>query len=195
VLPVDEQHPIQAEGFEVRITAAGRYIVTKVDGKDIAITVEEYKERLAARLVAECPTLQEFRTRWVTPSTRRSLLALLPDGGHAVARVRQLEGLDDCDLYDVLADLGYGLAPRTRAERAAAFTYKSADWLAQLPPDAAATLKALAAQFARSGTDGLENPHIFETPDVVRAGGLRALQAAGQPAEVLRETKERMFAA
>ena len=41
---------------------------------------------------------------------------------------------------------------------------------------------------------GLENPQIFQTPEVVRAGGLAALQAFGKPAEILHETKERMFA-
>jgi type I restriction enzyme R subunit len=40
--------------------------------------------------------------------------------------------------------LGYGLAPRTRAERAEAFTYKHAAWLAGLPTKTAATLRALA---------------------------------------------------
>ena len=109
--------------------------------------------------------------------------------------MRQLEDMDDYDLYDVLAELGYGLAPRTRTERAEAFAYKHADWLAGLPAPTAATLKALAVQFARAGTDGLENPRIFETPEVVRAGGLTALKTLGRPADILRETKARMFAA
>ena len=103
--------------------------------------------------------------------------------------------MTDYDLYDVLAELGYGLAPRTRVERADAFTYKHHAWLAKLPKEAMATLEALAAQFARSGTDGLENPQVFQTPEVVRAGGLGALKALGKPAEVLQETKQRLFAA
>jgi type I restriction enzyme R subunit len=54
----------------------------------------------------------------------------------------------------------------------------------------------LAAQFARGGTDGLENPHIFQTPEVQRSGGVAALKALGKPpVEILRETKERLFAA
>jgi len=109
--------------------------------------------------------------------------------------VRALEDMADYDLYDVLAELGYGLAPRTRAERADAFIYKHERWLTGLPPDAAATLRALTAQFARAGTDGLGNPQVFQTPEVVRAGGLPALKTLGRPADVLRETKERMFAA
>jgi type I restriction enzyme R subunit len=109
--------------------------------------------------------------------------------------VRALEDMTDYDLYDVLADLGYGMAPRTRVERTDSFSYKHAEWLESLPEKTRATLKAIAGQFAEGGTDGLENPQVFQTPAVVRAGGLSALRVIGRPAEVLRETKERMFAA
>ena len=98
-------------------------------------------------------------------------------------------------LYDVLSELGYGLVPRTRPHRAEAFTYKHERWLASLPAPATATLKALAGQVVRSGTDGLESPQVFDTPEVTRAGGLPALKAFGQPADILRQTKGRLFAA
>jgi len=45
------------------------------------------------------------------------------------------------------------------------------------------------------GTDGLENREVFQTPEVVHAGGLAALKTLGKPREVLVETKKRMFAA
>jgi type I restriction enzyme, R subunit len=36
---------------------------------------------------------------------------------------------------------------------------------------------------------------VFRLPEVVRAGGLAALKGLGKPADVLRETKARLFAA
>jgi len=189
------EHPIMVEGFEVRITDAGRYIVTEVDGKAMPVTVEEYKQRLAASLVEEAPTLEEFRARWIVPSQRGALLGRLPEAGRSALLVQNLEDMMDYDLYDVLAELGYGLNPRTRPERAEAFAYKHKNWLSGLPAPTRATLLALAAQFARAGTDGLENPQVFKMPDVVNAGGLAALKALGKAADILRETKERMFAA
>jgi type I restriction enzyme, R subunit len=159
------------------------------------VTVEEYKERLAAKLVEYASTLEEFRGHWITPPERHALLAELPDGGRAASVVRAIEEMNDYDLYDVLAELGYGLAPRTRGERADAFGYKNQSWLRELPPKTGSTLTALAGQFARGGTEELENPAIFQTPEVVRAGGLDALKTLGKPAEILRETKERLFAA
>jgi len=159
------------------------------------VTIEEYKARLAAKLVEEAPTLEKFRARWIAPAERRELLQNLPDAGRSPLLVRSLENMSEYDLYDVLAELGYGLNPRTRPERADAFTYKHEGWLSKLPAPTAATLKALAAQFARAGTDGLENPEVFQTPEVQKAGGMAALKALGKPADVLQQTKERMFAA
>jgi type I restriction enzyme R subunit len=192
--PPPAEAQIQVEGFDVHITDAGRYIVTNVDGRAMPVTVEEYKQRLAAKLVEEAPTLEEFRTRWITPQERREMLGRLPDGGRSALLVRVLEDMTDYDLYDVLGELAYGLDPRTCLERVEAFGYKHADWLKTLPPATSETLQRLAVQFAHGGTDALENPHVFEMSDVRAAGGLPALRVIGNPAEVLRETKERIFA-
>jgi type I restriction enzyme R subunit len=123
------------------------------------------------------------------------MLARLPDAGRSAIIVQLVDDMAAYDLYDVLAELGYGLAPRTRLERAEAFAYKHAGWLSGLPAKTAATLHALALQFAQEGTSALESPQVFRVPDVVRAGGLAALQALGEPSEVLLDTKARMFAA
>ncbi len=186
---------ITVEGFDVHVTDAGRFIVTKVNGETKPVTVEEYKEHLAERLVKEVKTLEQFRSKWVNPSERATLLAQLPDGGRCVDLIRELDEMKDYDAYDILAELAYGMVPRTRSERAESFNYKHRKWLDSLTPEAAATIIALASQFSRGGTEGLENPQIFMTPEVLRAGGLEALKTIGKPADILRETKERMFAA
>jgi type I restriction enzyme R subunit len=183
------------EGISMIVTDAGRFIVTEQDGKAVPITVEEYKEKMAARLVKEAPTIDAFRQRWVEPALRRELVNVLVTAGYSPAVVRIVEAMDDYDLYDVLAELGYGIDPRTRAGRTEAFGYKHEKWLSGLPANAAAALRALAAQFVKGGTEGLENPEVFQTPKVKRAGGVKALAVLGPPAEILRETKERLFAA
>jgi type I restriction enzyme R subunit len=193
--PPPPEKTILVEGFDVRVSDAGRYIVTQVDGKAMPVTVEEYKERLAAKLVEEAPTLEIFRERWTVPPERRELMGKMPDAGRSPLLIRELEDMGAYDLYDVLAELGYGMAPRTRVERAEAFSYKNADWLTSLPNGTAQTIKALAAQFARGGTEELENPKIFQTPEVVRSGGLSALKAFGKPVEILHKVKEKVFVA
>lgn len=191
--PPPPEPVIVVEGFEVHVTDAGRYIVTEVDGKAMPVSVEEYRERVAESLVQEAPTLDEFRSVWVEPERRRDFLSRLPDAGRSAVVVQTVDGKQAYDLYDVLAEIGYGLAGRTRSDRAEAFTYKNADWLGTLPSDASSVIAAIASQFARAGTDGLESQYIFQTPEVAQAGGLTSLQEAGEPRELLYQTKVRMF--
>jgi len=193
--PPPPEPTIQVEGFDVHITDAGRYIVADVDGRAMPIPIEEYKARLATRLVQEVRTLEESRQRWVAPPARRELLDTLVSAGSSPTLVQLVDDKRDYDLYDVLSELGWGINPRTRRDRALAFTYKHEDWLNSLPRDTGRAIRALASPFERGGTEELENPHIFQTPEVRAAGGLAALRAAGNPRELLIETKQRMFAA
>ncbi len=193
--PQPPEPTISVEGFDVHVTDAGRFIVADVDGRAMPVPLEEYKARLSARLVQEVRTLDDFRNRWIDPPSRQELIDTLVTGGYSPKVVRMVDGKGEYDLYDVLAELGWGMNPRTRHDRTMAFTYKHEDWLNALPPECAATIRAIASQFERGGTDGLENPQVFQTPEVHAAGGLASLQKAGNPRDLLIETKARMFAA
>ncbi|MEO0020367.1 MAG: hypothetical protein ABIK47_07010, partial [candidate division WOR-3 bacterium] len=91
-----------------------------------------------------------------------------------------------------LAEIAYGMAPKTMQERVEALEYKHQEWLNQLPNRVRETLLAIARQFASGGTDELENPHIFE---IIKKGGIQALREIGEPREIITETKRRLFAA
>jgi type I restriction enzyme R subunit len=90
--PPPPERTLQVEGFDVRVTDAGQYIVTSVDGQAQLVTVEEYRERLAGgssrrrrlssssgpagscrpiggRCWADCPT-PAGRCCWCVPSPR-----------------------------------------------------------------------------------------------------------------------------
>jgi type I restriction enzyme R subunit len=193
---------IEVEGFEVCVNDAGRYILDPSTGQPVA--VDEYTKRVTAALVQEAPTIDDFRERWVERERRRAMLADLPGGVRAAALMRELKKLaelaatgsaKDYDLYDVLAELGYGNLPKTKTERADAFDYKHEAWLKSLPSETAATLRAIADQFDPNGTEELESRHIWQELPVRRAGGLDAMKKSGVSPEVLlRETKERLFA-
>ena len=109
--------------------------------------------------------------------------------------LQHLKQMEDYDLYDILADIAFGASPHTRSQRAGAFAYKNEGWLGKLPSQTANAVKAIVGQFEKSGTDGLENPKIFQTPEVTRAGGIKALQAGGEAKRLLAEAKKRVFAA
>jgi len=186
---------IRVEGFDVHINPAGKYIVTEKEGQLAMVTVEEYKQRLAERLVEEAKTLDDFRQIWIDPQERSRLIDSLPEDGRSVRLLQELLNRKEYDTYDVLAEIGFGMAPKSRKERVEALEYKHGDWFKTLPSKTAGTLLALAEQFERGGTEELENPYIFNAPDVVKAGGLAALKILGEPKEIINQTKERLFAA
>ncbi|RLB09422.1 MAG: restriction endonuclease subunit R [Deltaproteobacteria bacterium] len=186
---------IRVEGFDVHINPAGTYIVTEKEGRLAMVTVEEYKQRLAERLTAEAKSLDDFRKLWIDPQKRRELIESLPDDGSGLRLLQELLRRKDYDLYDILVEIGYAMAPKTRAERVGALKYKHGRWIRNLPPKTANTLVALAHQFERGGTEELENPYVFNAPDVVKAGGLEALKVLGEPKDIVNETKRRLFAA
>lgn len=90
----------------------------------------------------------------------------------ALLLVRDLENMEEYDPYDVFAD-----------------------WLTRMPSLDAGAVKALAAQFAKDGTGDPENPQVFHTPEVVRAGSSDALAVVGKLREVIHEIISRIFAA
>jgi type I restriction enzyme R subunit len=193
--PVPPEKIIRVAGFDVHVTDAGRYIVTDVDGKATPVPLADYKQMLAAALVKEAPDVNAFRQAWVEPPLRRALVGKLPENGRSALLVRALDEMEDYDLFDVLGDLGYGISPHTRAERGDAFVYKNGPWLNGLPIAASATVKALVRQFQRGGTEELEDPRVLDTPEVVAAGGFKALSDAGDPKAILHQTRERVFVA
>jgi len=191
-------HPriIRVEGFSVQVEGDGRSILVQRDGKEVLVPVEEYKQQLALRLEEQASELDALRDQWVVPQARRKLMAALPGGESAVRLVRRLEDQDECDLYDVLAELTFGVPARSRAERAAAFPFKNKVWLREMPDDTAATLTALAHQFERGGIEELEAETVFDASAVAQAGGLRALRDGGrEPAALLDATKRKLLAA
>jgi len=186
---------VWVEGFAPIVNDLGRFVATTVDGHLGMVALADYQRGLAAALVEDCPTIGDFRSRWIDPPSRRELLDALVRSGYSPQVVRLLDDMTDYDLFDVLGELGYGLAPRTRADRALAFRYKQVDWLNRLPERTRAAVLAVADQFAKGGTEDLENVYIFQTPELIAAGGVASLVLRDDPAAVIRETKKRIFAA
>lgn len=56
---------IRMEGFEVHVYGSGRAIVVEADGRETLMPVEEYEQRLVARLTEEAPA-------WTTCATAGS---------------------------------------------------------------------------------------------------------------------------
>ncbi|MDZ8108213.1 MAG: type I restriction-modification enzyme R subunit C-terminal domain-containing protein [Nostoc sp. DedQUE12a] len=125
----------------------------KIDGDDRRISVEEYKERIAAKLVEIVPTIEDFRTCWINPKNRKELSAELVSAGISPKEYAKVAELAAYDLYDILADIAYGLIPKTKSDRAQAFNYKHADWLNGMPEETAKAVDAFLQQFVSGGIE------------------------------------------
>lgn len=167
----------KVRGYYVEIRDEGTFILMKdeITGKERPFTVEEYRAKLAASLVKQAGNIELLREMWVNPDERKHLISALPGGEKGALLLRDLLKLKDCDLFDLFAEIGFGMTAKTRGERVLAFDYKNKDWLMSLPGDSANVIKALARQFEENGIEELESPEVFDVVEIRRAGGIKAL--------------------
>ena len=165
------------------------------DGRLTRVTPREYQEQLIKELTAAVPTLAEFRAKWMDPAQRQDLMEQLAAQNLLPEMLREGAQMDAYDEFDVLAALAYRVTPLTREQRAARFGDSGPDWLVQLPPLPAKVIRAIVRQFERAGTHALEARELWQTPEIRELKGLDALKQVGPPSELLRKTKETLFAA
>lgn len=181
------------EGVTVRIEDGGRFVLMRRDGRDVRIPVAEYRAELAERLMREAPDLSAFRSAWIEPAHRREIIDSLVAAGYAPRVLQAVLEMEDYDSFDVLGEAAYNLVARTRAGRVDNFRARNKGWLDGMPMQGRSVMLALVQQFARGGTEELENPAVLRVPAVARAGGLAALRALGNPSDVLKTTRARLF--
>ena len=186
---------IQVDGFHAVTDDTGRYVVVDEDGEQRRVSVDEYKQGLARKILQNSDTIEVFMSKWIVPSERRKMLDNLVAGGYSPEIVRQVERMTEYDLYDVIAEIAYGASPKKLSDRAYDFTANQRPWYRTMPIETQNVIIAIASQFAKEGSDLFENPHIFEVDSIRQAGGIAALKKHGNPNVLLTELKRRLFAA
>lgn len=195
--------PVKVRGVKIDLKHVGNFNLLGIDGKMQRVTPQEYQSRLVAELTQLVPSLAEFREKWLDATQRQALMEQLARQGLLPEKLRESGEINDTaasdyDLFDILAALAYGIAPRTRHTRAGRFGAEgntAPDWLIQLPQPAAKVIRAIVRQFENAGTDALEAPTLWQTPEIEQLRGLAALSEGGNPAELIRRTKETLFVA
>ncbi|MDP3822653.1 MAG: DEAD/DEAH box helicase family protein [Burkholderiales bacterium] len=182
-------------GQRVSINAQGRFILSRRDGRDTPIPVDEYRREVIQRVIAEANNLEEFRALWIETQKRRSLIDHLLGDNFSPEVIREIDQMTDFDLYDFFGHHGYQARALKRPERGGLFIESNRPWFDGMDPKAAIVLKGLGHQFATGGTDALETPALWEVPEIKLAGGLDALRVVGRPTDVMREAKGRLFGA
>jgi type I restriction enzyme R subunit len=180
-------------GQRVVINPQGRFILSRREGRDTPIPVDEYRREVIQRVIAEAHNLDEFRALWIEPQKRRGLIDHLLGDNFSPEVIREIDQMSDFDLYDFFGHHGYHARALRRPERGDLFISSQRAWFDGMDPKAAIVLKGLGHQFASGGTEALETPALWEVPEIRMAGGLDALRVLGKPTDVMREAKGRLF--
>jgi len=182
-------------GQSVVINAQGRFILSRRDGRDTPIPVDEYRREVIQRVVSEAHNLDDFRALWIETQKRRQLIDHLLGDNFSPEVIREIDQMNDFDLYDFFGHHGYHARALKRPERGELFISHNNDWFSSMDDKAAIVLKGLGHQFAQGGTDALESQNLWEVPEIKLAGGLNALRVLGAPAQVMHDAKARLFGA
>lgn len=180
-------------GQSVVINALGRFILSRRDGRETLIPVDEYRREVIQRVVAEAHNLDDFRALWIEAQKRRQLIDHLLGDNFSPEAIRDIDQMDDFDLFDFFGHHGYHARALKRPERGELFISHNASWFSGMDDKAAIVLKGLGHQFAQGGTDALESQNLWEVPEIKLAGGFNALRGLGAPVQVMHEAKARLF--
>lgn len=191
--PPPPPQKVRVKGVAIEIADTGRFNLLTRDGRLQRVTPQEYRAELVKQLTESVPTLADFRAKWLDPAQRGALLKQLRDQQLLPELVQEAAHMEAFDEFDILAAFAYGLAPMTRAQRAAQFADGKPEWLVQLPQPSAKVIRAIVKQFEKAGTAALESNELWQTLGVPNA--LRELEQGGAPNELLRKTKETLFVA
>ncbi len=185
---------IKVKGTVIRVEDAGQFNLLDINGRLTRVTPQQYQMKLVEQLTTIVPSLVDFRQRWLEAEVRQEMMEQLTAQGLLPEKLREASHMDDYDLFDVIAAVAYGIEPLTRSERAARFGYSPPDWMLTLPQPTTRVLKAVVRQFERAGTEALETGELWNVDEIRQAKGLSALRLGGNPADLMRRTKETLFA-
>jgi len=190
----DESPPIiQIAGQDVTVNSEGRFILTRRNGRDVKVPIDEYRREMLQRVLREAGQLNDFRQLWIEAKKRRELVDHLLGENYSLEVLRELEDMQDFDYYDMFAHYAYHADAIKQQARGQIYVQQNQAWFDDMPDESAIVLKGLGHQFSLGGTDALETPALWDVPEIQQAGGIVALQKLGQPVDVIRGAKGRLF--
>lgn len=191
----DELPPVPEIPGKTIITPQGHYILRERDGLEVPIPVDEFRREMIARILSEAHTLDEFRQLWIEKEQRVKLIEHLIDSKLDPDLIREIDQMTDYDTYDLFAHHGYHARALKRLDRRIIYLDANRPWFEAMDAKAAIVLRSLGRQFELNGTEAIETKALWDVPEIRSAGGLDALKPIGKPATVMREAKQRLFAA
>lgn len=166
-LYVDEgAFEVLAESTQVPDTSTGQLRLT------------EYGDYVADHVRLVAGTADELSARWAAGPSREQITAYLTSRGVDLAELVAAEELPSCDPLDVLIQLAWNVAPRTRAERVRRVRDEHHADLEQLSDRARAVLAGLLDRYASHGIADMTSIEVLH---------VEPLRSLGSSVEIARE--------
>ena len=187
-----------AAEFDAADAGARRYVVANVEVKVVAervqyfdangkLVTESLKDYTRKALTKEFASLDDFLRRWSSADKKQAIVDELANEGVFFEALAEEIG-KDCDPFDLLCHVAWGMPPLTRRERAE--QVKKRNYFTQYGDQVRRVLEALLEKYADEGVGQIEEPQIltvapftqFGTPmEIVKAfGGLDRYKTAVQ---------------
>lgn len=179
----------EIRGQSVQITPQGHFILSRRNGQEVPIPVDEYRREMVQRVLSEAHNLDEFRELWIESQQRRKLISHLLADNFTPELIREIDQMTEYDIYDLFAYHGYHARALKRPDRNAVYLSDNQQWFVRMDVKAAIVLKSLGNQFELGGTEALETPMLWEVPEIKNVGGLDALRTIGRPNIVMHDAK------
>lgn len=183
----------EVRGIAVKITPQGRFILGSQDGKEVAIPIDEYRKEIIQRVLNEAHNLDEFRQLWIETQKRQSLINHILEANFSPEVIKEIDKMNDYDMFDFFGHLGYKAKALKRTERGSHYIAENQTWFDAIDKKAAIVLKAFGYQFSLDGTEALETQALWQVPEIKSVGGLDALKIIGNPNDVIKDAKARLF--
>jgi type I restriction enzyme R subunit len=193
--PGPETLPVPEIPGKTLINSLGRFILSRRDGQDVSIPIDEYRREMVLRVLREASDLNEFRQMWIESQKRLRLINHLLGDNLNPEFLREVDQMTDYDIYDLFAHHGYHARALKRPERKVVYLKDNLTWFESIDPKAAIVLKGLGRQFELGGTEALETTALWDVPEIKEAGGFDSLRKIGSPLAVMTDAKQRLFAA
>ena len=138
-----EKPPVPEIPGQTFITPQGRFILSRRDGRDLPIPVDEYRREMIQRVLREAHDLDEFRQLWIEFWRRRKLIDHLLGDNFSPELIREIDQMTDYDNYDLFAHHGYHARALKRPERKVVYLRNNQAWFDSIDPKAATVLRGL----------------------------------------------------
>ena len=173
-----ELKPIKAKPKKLVILGVNVVIEEEIqielDGNYVSYA--EYRKYAEEKLKEKVHTLDDLRKIWIDDFKRKELLDKLKEEHVYIDLIRELEGLNDIDSFDVIARIVFNAPLITKDERIRYFINKHLSEIEQYGEDIKEIVFLILEKYKRGGIQDL-SPRALRTPDLEKYSALSKFKA------------------